>query len=236
LTVIRHRGGMLGTAILAAVVSTLTATIPATPEAQRALGSDLAQGVLGRRYLAVVVSETVAVPFEQVSALLSTRDALGRLLVAYVRSLPRPGEVTASLHREGAGTYRYLNEDGDPTEVRELYCGVGAEGGVEAILFARGRRSIGAYSSLIRVVAHEDGERTRFCLWLCVYPENALMRFAARTLGLAEHYFRSRSHEMCQMAQEVIPEAVRIPAAEVEASLGAAELRKEPASCSTAQQ
>lgn len=202
---------MLGVALFASAVSTATMAIPNTLGARLAFEGELARGVLTRRYVEVSGCETVDVPFEKVEGLLAGPDALGRLLAAYTRRLPRAEQVARSLTREAPGVYRYDTEDGDPTQVRELHRGRTDGGMLEAVYFSRGRRFFGDFSALIRVVAWPEGNHTRYRLWVFAYPENALLRFAARNLGLAGRFFRSKSAELCRMASEVIPEAAALP-------------------------
>lgn len=175
------------------------------------MAGELARGVLSRPHVEVSGGETLDVPFAKVERLLADPDAVGRLLTAYTRRLPHAERFARSLVREGPGVYRYDTEDGDPTQIRELHRGLSEGPFVEVIYFSRGHRFFGSFSALIRIVAWPEGTRTRFRSWVFAYPENALLRFAARNLGLANRFFKSKTAELCHLAAEVIPEAVALP-------------------------
>lgn len=198
--------------LLAAVACAPTTATSMAPEARSAFASEPARGVLSRHYIEVSGDESMEVPFTELTRLLARPDALGRLISAYLRHLPDPQHTSASLACDGPGVYRYNTEDGEPTEVRELFCGAGEGGGIEAVYFSHGHRFIGEFSALIRLVAWPDGARMRYRLWVYAYPHNALVRLAARSFGIAGRFFRSRTGEPCRLAEQIVPEAAALPA------------------------
>lgn len=157
----------------------------------------------------VSARHAVAIPFDQVRSLLAHPDALRHLLHAYAAEFPESSDMSASIVSADAGTFRYLNEDGDPTEVRELHRGAGLGDSVELVLFSQGDRSFGRFRALIRVVAWPDAGGTAYHVDVRAYPEHALLRFLARDLGFGQRFFRAKTRELCRLAERVVPAAAR---------------------------
>ncbi|MEW6336255.1 MAG: hypothetical protein AB1625_02525 [Acidobacteriota bacterium] len=153
------------------------------------------------------------------TSLLARPDALLHLLHAYASEFPEAGDISASIEHGGDATFRYDNEDGDATEVRELYRGIVSEA-AEIVVLSRGRRSFGEFEALIHVVAWRDGTRTAYRVEVKAYPEHALLRFVARDLGFGQRFFRSKTREVCRLAERVVPAAARAAAGHVALAIG----------------
>lgn len=195
--------------MLLLILSAVGRPAEVSPAVQRILAGDPARDVLSRRCVEVRARHRVAIPFEQVRSLLARPDALLHLLNAYAAEFPGSGDMSAMTALGDAGTFRYLNENGDPTEVRELHRGAGEGGSVELVLFSQGNRSFGRFRAVIRVVARPDASGTAYDVEVHAYPEHALLRFVARDLGFGQRYFRSKTSELCRLAERVVPAAAR---------------------------
>ena len=167
----------------------------------------LAQTVLSNNCIAVAVSGQVAVAWASAKDMLGRRRLLDDVQRAYAASQPAGKKIGFTIKPQPGVTnvWHYINKDNEPSDITELArFGPDAER-AEMLFRVDGERFFGNFQLVLALRAWPDGPgKTRYYADIWAYPENGVVRFFVRNLGLIERFFRKKTGEIDKIARDVI--------------------------------
>ena len=166
----------------------------------------LAQAVLSNNCIVVAASGQVAVAWAAAQGLLGRRRRLEDVQRAYAASLPAGKQVGFMIAARPGMTNRwhYINKDNESSDIIELArCGPDAEG-AELLFRVDGERFFGNFHVVLALRAWPGRPgKTRYCADVWAYPENGMVLFFVRHLGLIERFIRKKTDEIKQIVCDV---------------------------------
>ena len=140
------------------------------------------------------VGGVLPVRFETATKWLSQPDLIQQIQREYRKTVSKDGTVDFPIVGTGNGTYFYVNEKKQRTDLSELYRGQTSGTTFDLAYLAEGRRYFGKYETLIHIHVVDAGVAgTIYTASIHAYPRNPLVRFFARRKGKVEHYFQRKS-------------------------------------------
>ena len=166
----------------------------------------LAQAVLSNNCITVSATGQVAVTWTTAQRILARPRLLDDVQRAYAASLP-PGKTcgfTITPRAEATNVWHYVNKDKEPSDISEV-ARYGPDATCGELLFrVDGERFFGTFHVVLALHARPEGaEKTNYAVDVWAYPENGVVRFFVRNLGLVEHFFRKKTGEIEKIARDV---------------------------------
>jgi hypothetical protein len=167
----------------------------------------LARAVLSNNCIVVSATGQVAVAWAAAQSMLARPRLLDDVQRAYAASL-KPGKkcgFTITPRPETSNVWHYVNVDKEPSDITEV-ARFGPDPDCGEILFrVDGERFFGRFQVVLALRARPDGPgKTNYAMDLWAYPENGLVRFFVRNLGLIERFFRKKTGEIEKIVRAVV--------------------------------
>jgi hypothetical protein len=159
----------------------------------------LAQAVLSKHCIFVTATGRVAIAWATAQNIMARPHLLDDIPRAYTASKPRgkPCGFTITPKAATSNVWHYVNVDKEPSDITEV-ARYGPDATCGEILFrVDGDRFFGHFQVVLVLRAQPDGPgKTNYAVDLWAYPENGLVRFFVRNLGLIERFFRKKTREI----------------------------------------
>lgn len=167
----------------------------------------LAQAVLSNNCIVVGATGQLAVAWASAKSMLARPRLLDDVQRAYAASLA-PGKkcgFTITPVPNTSNVWHYINKDKEPSDITEV-ARLGPDATSGEILFrVDGERFFGNFQVVLALHAQPDGPgMTTYAMDMWAYPENGVVRFFVRNLGLIERFFRKKTGEIEQIARDVV--------------------------------
>jgi len=167
----------------------------------------LAQAVLSNNCIVVSATGQIAVAWTSAQAIFARPRLLDDIQRAYTASLA-PGKkcgFTITPWPNATNVWHYVNKDHEPSDIIEL-ARFGPDAACGEMLFrVDGERFFGNFHVVLALRARPAGsEKTNYAVEVWAYPENGVVRFFVRNLGLIERFFRKKTGEIEQIARAVV--------------------------------
>lgn len=155
------------------------------------------RALLSRNTIRVEAGGRIPVDFAAIVTLFSQTNLVDRIQAAYAHSLPEGRKPEFMLQPVATNMWRYANRRAEESEVHEVARLQTDSNTVVAAYYARGRRFFGPFESITLIhVAPANPGQTAYIVRVHAYPHQAVSRFLARHLGIAERFFRDKTLEM----------------------------------------
>jgi hypothetical protein len=142
--------------------------------------------------------------FETVVQYLNEPDLVQRIQADYRRSISRDGTLDYPILDNGPGSYYYVNEKKQRTDISELYRVQTSDSSFDLAYHAEGSRYFGAYEVLIVVRVIDAGPAGAvYTASVYAYPHNGPIRFLARRFGTVEKYFQRKTRTIAWVSQRM---------------------------------
>ncbi|MCX7007391.1 MAG: hypothetical protein NTY53_09115 [Kiritimatiellaeota bacterium] len=187
----------------------------------------LAQAVLSNNCIVVCATGQIAVAWASAQTMLARPRLLDDVQRAYAASLP-PGKTagfTITPHPEATNIWHYINKDKEPSDITEV-ARYGPDAASGELLFrVDGERFFGNFRLVLALRARPDGPgKTNYAVDVWAYPENGVVRFFVRNLGLVERFFRKKTVEIEKIVRDVVLQINREQTAAAGTTRSAADL------------
>lgn len=150
------------------------------------------------------VGGVLPVRFETVVKWLSQPDLIQQIQREYRRTVSKDGTVDFPIVGTGNGTYHYVNEKKQRTDISELCRRRTSATTFDLAYLAEGKRYFGKYETLIHIHVVDAGAAgTIYTVSIHAYPRNPLVRFFARRKGKAEEYFRRKALLIARISTKI---------------------------------
>lgn len=167
----------------------------------------LARAVLSNNCIVVTATGQIAVTWAAAQSMLTRPRLLDDVQRAYAASL-KPGKkcgFTITPHLEASNVWHYVNVDREPSDITEV-ARFGPDATCGEMLFrVDGERFFGHFKVVLALRARPSGQgQTSYQADLWAYPENGVVRFFVRNLGLIERFFRKKTGEIETIVRAVV--------------------------------
>lgn len=168
------------------------------------LTDDRAVALLEKNCIQTATGGVMPAPFGAVVDYLNAPALLQRIQDEYLRSVSRDGIIDYPIVETGEGTYYYINEKNQRTDVVELYRGQTSGSSYDLAYYAKGKRFFGRYELLVHIRVFDAGPvGTLYTVSVYVYPRNGPVRFLTRHLGTVERYFRRKTWILVRVTEKI---------------------------------
>jgi len=175
------------------------------PSAARLVATNypLAQAVLSNHCIIVTATGQVAVAWPSAQRIIAQPRLLDDIPRAYAASGRKVG-FTITPRPNTTNMWHYINKDNEPSDVIEV-ARYGPDADCGELLFrVDGERFFGKFEVVLAIRARPDGPgKSNYTVDIWAYPENGLVRFFVRNLGLVERFFRNKTGELEKIACDV---------------------------------
>ncbi len=162
------------------------------------------QSVLNAHHIRITGEGQLDVSYEAARVLFEQDDILDAVQVAYAQLLEDGEAPEFVVEQRGHRHWGYVNKSGHQSEIIELHRQLEPDQAAELVLYSEGERFFGRFRAVIKVhVAPVSAEAIRYDVLVYAYPENAVSRFFARRLGIAERFFRHKTAEITGLATRI---------------------------------
>lgn len=175
--------------------------------------------LLEKKCILTETSGMLPARFDTVVGYLNEPDLIQRIQADYRRSVSKDGTVDFPIIENGFGSYYYINEKDQRTDISELYRIQTSISTYDLAYHAEGRRYFGRYEVLILVRVIDAGPAGAvYTASVYAYPHNGPLRFLARRFGTVDRYFQRKtrtiawvSQRMCGDMQSAVPISYQSP-------------------------
>lgn len=189
---------------LIALVLALASGRAAALDTAALLDDPSALKLLSKQCIRAEAYGVMPVPFAAAEELLGTPDLIKRIQNEYRRSVSKNGTVDFPVEESGPGTFYYLNEKDQRTDIRELCRRPTSDATFDLVYLAAGKRFFGDYEVLIHIRAIDAGTAgTVYTAEINAYPHNLPMRFLTRWFGSTERYFQRKTALTARIATRI---------------------------------
>ena len=169
-----------------------------------ALVNGHAAELLEKKCIQSVTSGLLPARFDAVARYLSHPDLVQRIQREYRRSVSKDGTIDFPIIENGNGSYFYINEKNQRTDLFELYRRQTSDSTFDLIYHAKGNRYFGKYEVLTHIRAIDAGAAgTIYIASVYAYPHNGPMRFFARRFGTVERYFQRKTRIIARVSSKI---------------------------------
>lgn len=142
--------------------------------------------------------------FDAVVRYLSKPDLIQHIQGEYRRSVSRDGTIDFPIVGTGNGTYYYINEKNQRTDLLELCRSQTSDSTFDLVYHAAGKRYFGKYEVLIHIrVIDAAPAGTIYLASVYAYPHNGPVRFFARHFGTVERYFQRKTRIIARVSKKI---------------------------------
>lgn len=160
--------------------------------------------LLTRKCIQIQAGGLLPADFDATTRYLSQPDLVQRIQQEYRRSVSKDGTVDFPVLSTGQGSYYYINENNQRTDIIEQYRRQTSVSSFDLIYYATGKRFFGKYEALIHIRAIDAGPAgTIYAASVYAYPHNGATRFLARHLGTTERYFRRKARMIARVSARI---------------------------------
>lgn len=162
------------------------------------------QSVLRSKYIRISGEGRLGVSYEAARLLFEKDDMLDAVQQAYGELLAEGEQPEFVVKQHGPRHWGYVNKSGHNSEIIELHRRMEPGKPAELVLYTEGERFFGNFRAVINVnVEPVSSEEIRYDVLVYAYPDNAVSRFFARHLGIAERFFRHKTDEITELATRI---------------------------------
>lgn len=163
-----------------------------------------AKALLEKKCIRADICGVLPSRFDTTTRYLSQPDLIPRIQREYRRSVSKDGTIDFPIVGTGNGTYYYVNEKRQRTDVKELYRRQTSDTTFDLIYHAKGKRFFGKYEVLIHICTIDAGTAgTVYTASVHAYPHNGPIRFFARRFGTAERYFTRKTRTIARVSARI---------------------------------
>jgi hypothetical protein len=160
--------------------------------------------LLEKKCILTKTSGMLPTRFETVVRYLNEPELVRRIQQDYRRSISKDGTVDYPILDSGHGSYYYVNEKKQRTDISELYRVQTSESSFDLAYHAEGNRYFGSYEVLIFVRIIDAGPAGAvYTASVHAYPHNGPIRFLARRFGTVEKYFKRKTRTIAWVSQRM---------------------------------
>ena len=162
------------------------------------------QSVLNADYISINGDGDIDVSYAEARNLFLQENILNAVQQAYAQLLEEGEKPEFVVEQHGDRRWSYVNKSGQYSEIIELHRDIEENQAAKLVLYAEGERFFGNFRAVIKVSVHEINAATcRYGVTVYAYPENAVSRFFARHLGIAERFFRHKTKEITDLTVRI---------------------------------
>lgn len=155
---------------------------------------------LDKKCIRTSIAGIIPAPFSDVSHYLAQPKLMTRLQKTYSNQK----NSDPSIIERSPGAYYYVNQEGQRTELYELFCKATSTNTFDLILLASGKRFFGRFDVIIHIqVINTQTTSSAYTAEVYAYPRNMALRFLARRLGTVERYFERNTRFIARIAHRV---------------------------------
>ena len=191
--------------VVAAFALATAARAGEVPGAARLVATNypLARAVLSNHCIIVTATGQVAVAWPSAQRIIARPRLLDDIPRAYAATGKKVG-FTITPHPDATNVWHYVNKDKEPSDITEI-ARYGPDAASGELLFrVDGERFFGNFQLVLAIRARPDGPgKTNYIVDVWAYPENGIVRFFVRNLGLVERFFRNKTGEIEKIARDV---------------------------------
>ncbi len=159
--------------------------------------------VLEKKCIHLTSFEVLPVKFDTVCSVMSSPDLVTAAQEEFARSISENGTVDFPVIETSPGRYYYINEEGDRTDIVELYKKQTDANSFDYIILASGQRGIGYFDVVVHLQVINLGQSgIVYSAAVHAYPHSWFTR-VSHTLGLTRSFFRKKMKLITWVAREV---------------------------------
>lgn len=162
------------------------------------------QSVLHANHILINGDGDIAVSYAEARNLFLQENMLDAVQQAYAQLLEEGEKPEFVIEQHSDRRWSYVNKSGQYSEIIELHRDIEENQPARLVLYAAGERFFGNFKAVIKVdVSEVTANSCRYRVTVYAYPENAVSRFFARHLGIAERFFRYKTKEITDLTVRI---------------------------------
>jgi len=163
-----------------------------------------AKALLEKKCIRTEAGGILPVRFDAAVRYLSQPELIQRIQREYRALVSKDGTIDFPIVETGNGTYYYVNEKNQRTDLLELCRRQTSDSTFDLIYHAKGKRYFGKYEVLIHIRVVDAGSAgTIYTASIHAYPHNGPVRFFARRFGMIERYFQRKTRLIDRVSNRI---------------------------------
>ncbi|MEN8254367.1 MAG: hypothetical protein ABFR33_02750 [Verrucomicrobiota bacterium] len=168
------------------------------------LNDAAAKALLEKKCIRTEACGVLPARFDAAVGYLNQPDLVQRIQGEYRQSVSKDGTIDFPIVGTGNGTYYYVNEKNQRTDLFELCRRQTSDSTFDLVYHATGKRFFGKYEVLIHIRAIDAGPAgTVYTASVHAYPHNGPVRFFARRFGTVERYFQRKTRLIARVSTRI---------------------------------
>lgn len=162
------------------------------------------QSVLKAHHILITGDGDIDISYAEARNLFLQENILDAVQQAYAQLLEEGEKPEFVIEQHGDRRWSYVNKAGQYSEIIELHRDIEESQPARLVLYAEGERFFGNFRAIIKVNVNEvSASSCQYRVTVYAYPENAVSRFFARHLGIAERFFRYKTKEITDLTVRI---------------------------------
>lgn len=159
--------------------------------------------ILQKKCIRLGTSELLPIRFSTAKTVLDNPELVTAAQGEFARSISSDGKVDFPIIENGPSRHYYINENGDRTDLVELYKKQSAPQVYDYIVMASGNRKFGDFDVIIHLKVIDAGNSgIVYSVNVHAWPHSWLAR-ASHKIGLTRSYFRKKMKLISWVAREI---------------------------------
>ena len=184
--------------------------------------SEAYRSVIESHFIEIHGQGTVNIPFPAARDLFESDRILDIIQESYADLLPKGEEPEFVVEAAGTNAWHYTNRKQETSRILELHRSFTGDLGGHLVFYTEGQRFFGTFRAIIDIHVSEAGPEEDACTYKVIvyaYPENAVSRFFARHLGIAERYFHQKTKDITALSIAISKHLLSLNPARIESHM-----------------